>query len=453
METLNRSVMHDSGPHGQTLRRADAGYEAARRATMWNARLPDRYPDVIVQASSVYDVVAAVRLAKREGLRIGVRSGGHSWSGNHVRDGGLLLDVAALNEVAIYKSTLSAITGPGRSGHELAVLLGRQGLFFPTGHCRGVGVGGFLLQGGFGWNGRALGPACMSVTAIDMVTADGDIVHASADENADLYWAARGAGPGFFGVVTRFHLRLYPRPAVIGCTYQSYPISMLEELFRWAYAIGPEISPQVELQVLMSQQALGVGGPGIEILAPVFADGLCSALRALEFLNKSALRRKAALKVPFLPATVPLMERGVMQHYPDGHRYAVDNMWTHATIDELMPGLHKIAATMPPPPSHMLWLNWRPPATRPDMAFSLEDDTYIALYGGWKHAHDDARYASFAEERMKELQHLASGCQLADENLGRRPARFVSDEKLRRLDQIRAVRDPQNRFHPWMGRL
>ena len=69
-------------------------------------------------------------------------------------------------------------------------------------------VGGYLLQGGYGWNGRVHGPACMSVEAIDVVTADGTLVHADAEQNAELLWAARGAGPGFFGVVTRFHLRL-----------------------------------------------------------------------------------------------------------------------------------------------------------------------------------------------------------------------------------------------------
>jgi FAD/FMN-containing dehydrogenase len=127
-------------------------------------------------------------------------------------------------------------------------------------------------------------------------------------------------------------------------------------------------------------------------------------------------------------------------------------MWTAASIDQLLPGLQRIAETMPPAPSHMLWLNWAPPPERPDMAFSMEDQIYLGLYGAWKHAADDARYAHWARDRMLEMAPLASGCQLADENLGQRPARFVSDERLGRLDQIRARRDPHNRFHSWMGR-
>lgn len=434
------------------FRRGAPGYEAARRDTMWNARVPDRYPEVIVQARDVYDVVAAVKLAKKEQLRLGVRSGGHSWAGNHVRDGGMLLDVSRLDAVTIDPAARRATAGPGRAGHELAELLGKKGLFFPTGHCKGVCLGGYLLQGGFGWHSRKLGLACMSVIGLDLVTADGDLVYASPEENADLYWAARGSGPGFFCVVTRFHLRVYPKPHVIGFAFQSFPIEHLEEVFRWVHAIGPEVADTIELQLLVTRAAGFVNGPGIEVCAPIFADSYSEALRALMFLNKSPLRKKAAFTLPFVPVPISLMYRGVMTHYPDHHRYAVDNMWTRAPIEALLPGLRKIAATLPPAPSHMLWLNWSPPAERPEMAFSLEDKTYIALYGVWKDAQDDAHYAPWAQRRMQELAHLASGCQLADENLGQRPARFVTDANLMRLDAIRSQRDPDRRFHSYMGR-
>lgn len=433
--------------------RGAAGYEPARRATMWNARVPDRFPDVIVQARDVYDVVAAVKRARREGLRVGVRSGGHSWAGNHVRDGGMLLDVSRLDAVTVDAAAMRATTGPGRAGHQLAAMLSREGLFFPTGHCEGVCVGGYLLQGGFGWNSRALGPACASVEAVDVVTADGELVRASAAENPELYWAARGAGPGFFGVVTRFHLRAHPKPGVVGFALQSYPLSMMEEVFRWARAVGPEVPASVELQLLMTPRAVMVGGPGVEVFAPVFADGVRDALRDLAFMASSPCKPRAALSVPFAPSTLGMMYRAVMSHYPARHRYAVDNLWTHASIDELLPGLRSIAATMPPAPSHMLWLNWAPPPSRPDMAFSVEDEVYIALYGGWRHASDDHRHASWAVDRVREMEPLATGCQLADENLGQRPARFVSEANLARLDRARAAYDPDGRFHPWMGRL
>jgi FAD/FMN-containing dehydrogenase len=437
---------------GRTFRRGEEGYEEARRATAWNQRLADRFPDVVVQANDVHDVVAAVRLAKREGMRIGVRSGGHSWAANHVRDGGLLLDVSRLDHVTIDKPAMRATTGPGRAGHELAKLLAREGLFFPAGHCRGVAVGGFLLQGGFGWHGRTLGPSCMSVVGIDVVTADGDLVHASESENADLYWAARGAGPGFFGVVTRFHLRVYVRPRAIGLAAQTYPMDMLDDVMRWAHRVGPDVPASIELQILLQHDPSGVRGKGMVVVAPVIADGWRQAMRDLSFFHGSPIARRAARRLPLVPSGLGLMYRGVAAHYPDGHRYAVDNMWTSAPIDDLLPGLHRIADTLPEAPSHVLWMNWAPPKGRPDMAFSMEDDFYLALYAVWKRAEDDARFTSWPVERMREMAHLATGIQLADENLGQRPAKFVAEANLARLDAVRAARDPQGRFHPWMGR-
>src|SRR5690242_5807703 len=88
-------------PGGRHFFRGDDGYEQARAQTVWNARTPERYPDVVVQAADAGEVVAAVRYALQHDLRIGVRSGGHSWAGNHVRDGGMLLDVSRLDDCAI----------------------------------------------------------------------------------------------------------------------------------------------------------------------------------------------------------------------------------------------------------------------------------------------------------------------------------------------------------------
>jgi len=419
---------------------------------MWNARLPDRFPDTIVQASNEADVVAALQLAKRENLRVAVRSGGHSWAGNHIRDGGLLLDVSRLDEVQIDKNAMRATAGPGRAGHELVAMLGKEGLFFPAGHCKGVCLGGYLLQGGYGWHSRVLGPACMSVAAIDLVTAEGEVVHASADENADLYWAARGSGPGFFGVVTRFHLRLHRRPGFIGLALHHYRIEMLEQVFRWAHAVGPQVPAAVELMLILSRHVGGARDGGIIVIAPVIADSWQEARSAVAFLNDCPLRGRAVRRLPLVPTGLRLLYHGVMQHYPDGYRYAVDNMWTGASIDALLPGLHRIAQTLPPPPSHVLWMNWVPPRDRPDMAYSMEDNIYLALYAGWKDPNDDARFVPWPTERMREMQHLATGCQLADENLGQRPVRFVSDTHLARLDRLRTVHDHAGRFHPWMGR-
>jgi FAD/FMN-containing dehydrogenase len=317
-----------------------------------------------------------------------------------------------------------------------------------------VALGGYLLQGGYGWNGRVHGPACMSVQAIDVVTADGQLVHASAEQNAELLWAARGSGPGFFGVVTRFHLALQRKPRVVANGLVLYAIEELEEVFAWAQQVAPRVPRNMELMLIVHRT--DDGELEIAVTGPVLADDERQAREALALLQTCPALDRAKLAEPYIPVTLDDLYAGVHAAYPDEHRYSADNMWTHAPIDELLPGLRRIAETMPPAPSHMLWMNWGPGSTpappRSDMAYSVEDDTYIALYGVWQDESQDEQNVAWATERMREMQELASGIQLADENLGRRPARFVTDEHLARLDELRASYDPEGRFHPWMGR-
>ena len=435
---------------GEVLERGGPDYEVARRATVWNARAPDRFPDVIVRAASEEDVVRAVRYARERALRVAVRSGGHSWAGNHVREGGLLLDVAALREVTVDAEDRTATVQPGLAGNELAKALAEHGLFFPAGHCPGVGIGGYLLQGGFGWNGRVHGPACMSVEAIDVVDARGELVRADEHENPDLFWAARGAGPGFFGAVTRFHLRVYPRPKVVANGIHLYPIEALDDVFRWAKEIGPEVPRAMEMMLVIHRDARGE--LEIVVTGPTLVDTEEEAREILGLLETCPALDRAKASAPFVVAELDDLYAGVHASYPDAHRYAVDNMWTHAPIDDLLPGLRRIAETMPGAPSHMLWMNWGPSPERPDMAYSVEDETYVANYAVWTDPAEDEANVAWATERMRELEPLASGIQLADENLGLRPGRFVTAENLARLDELRAAHDPDGLFHPWMGR-
>lgn len=405
-------------------------------------------------AESDDDVVAAVRRARSQGMKVAVRSGGHSWAGNHLRDDGMLIDVSRLRSVELDAAARTATVGPGCHGDELLGALREHELFFPAGHCPGVGLGGYLLQGGFGWNGRVYGPACQSVEAIDVVLADGSQVRAGEEEHEQLLWAARGAGPGFFGVVTRFHLRLYERPQVVVNSVYLYPIELIAEVFGWAREIGPRVAREMELMVFIHRtpdERLEIAVTG-----PVLADNEQQARAAVAVLESCPVREQATLALPYVPGELNDLYAGAGAAYPDGSRYATDNMWTHAPVEDLLPGLQRIAETMPPAPSHMLWMNWRPgthpPPARADMAYSVEDDTYIAVYGVWNDpAYDDTGVA-WARERMRELEPHASGIQLADENLGERPARFVTDRSLARLDELRAHYDPDGLFYEWMAR-
>ncbi len=441
-------------PSGRHFFRGGHGYEEARRATVWNGRTPQRYPDAIVQAIDGDDVVATVRYAKAEGKQIGIRSGGHSWCGSHVRDGGVLLDVSRMDHCSIDPDRMVAVAGPGMGGSVLADALAEQGLFFPAGHCRGVRIGGYLLQGGYGWNSRVLGPACESVIGLDVVTADGERTYCDAEQHADLYWAARGSGPGFFAVVTAFHLRLYARPAVGGNSLYVYPIECADEVFSWARGIGAEVDPRVEFQMLTSRAApaAGIDSPSIVVASPIFADTEDQALQLASILETCPVRDRATVAVPFVAADLPTLYDAVMTTYPDGYRYAADNMWTSASAQDLLPGVRRIIETIPPYPSHFLWLNWGPVPPRQDMAYSLEDDIYLAVYAVWKDAADDEKYSDWPRSAMAGMADMQTGIQLADENLGARPAKFVSDEAMAKLDRVRAGYDPDGRFYSWMGR-
>ncbi|MGB9308739.1 MAG: FAD-binding oxidoreductase [Mycobacterium sp.] len=439
---------------GRIRRRGDEGYEGARRAATWHAGTPDRFPAAIVQASGTDDVLAAVALARDEGLKLAVRSGGHSWAGSHLREGTLLLDVSGLRAIVIDADEISATAQPGVRGSELGEQLRQRGLFFPVGHCQTVCIGGYLLQGGFPWRGREFGPSCMSVTGVEVVTAGSDLIYADQTHHPDLFWAARGAGPGFFGVVTRFHVRLYPLQRVTLNSFYLYPPGVWEEYLRWSRSIEPELPAHVELwNMLYRDEAVSTDGPIISVSATAFTDSTAEAVDALAIFETCPVRRHALVAELNKPTTTGELTRlGSEAHYPARMRFIADNMWTNAGFDELLPGLRAIQQDFPPAPSHMVWFPWTLDPPRPSMAYSVEDELYIALYAAWEHNADDETYRRWVTERMSAMEDLATGIQLADENLVNRPRRFVTDDHLRRLDEIRASYDPDALFVSWLGR-
>src|ERR1700693_3467424 len=235
-----RSIKH------KILWRGADGYEAARRASAWRANTPPRFPSAIMLAEQAQDVAAAVQLARELDLKVTVRSGGHGWSASHLRDDVLLIDVSRLEEISIDADGERAWVGPGAKGWHLNRQLRDLGRMFPAGHHRSVGLGGYLLNGGWGWNARQFGVGCSNVTAIDLINAAGEAIYADETHNADYLWAARGAGAGFFGVVMRFELRTFPLPPCIRFSSYAYSLDDLEDELRWAIEILPQVPPNLE---------------------------------------------------------------------------------------------------------------------------------------------------------------------------------------------------------------
>ena len=179
------------------------GFDSERQRTIWNKRLAlAREPAAIVTVGSAAEAAAAVRFAAANGVAVSPRGGGHNYQASSLRDGTMLLDLGGLKRIEIDGENKTAKVGVGVEGGLLSERLAGEGLAFPVGHCVDVALSGYLISGGFGWNGGEWGAACANLEAIEMVTAAGEVVLASAESHPELFWAARGAGPGFFAAVT-----------------------------------------------------------------------------------------------------------------------------------------------------------------------------------------------------------------------------------------------------------
>ena len=188
----------------QILRPDEPGYDQAR--TVWNAMV-DRRPALIVRCRETSDVVDAIALARREGLEIGIRCGGHSVVGHAVPEGGLMIDLTPMGGVRVDPEQRRAWVHGGALLGVLDAASQQHGLATTAGNVSHTGVGGLTLGGGMGWLARQHGLSCDTVESFTLVTAAGDVVRASAAENPELFWGLRGGG-GNFGVVTEFEFRL-----------------------------------------------------------------------------------------------------------------------------------------------------------------------------------------------------------------------------------------------------
>ena len=188
------------------LTRSDENYEAARR--IWNGMI-DRRPALIARCVTPHDVRAAVNLARSEGLPLSVRGGGHSVAGTAVCEDGLMIDLSAMKGVSVNAAAREAIAAPGVLWGEFDTATQAHGLATTGGQVSHTGIGGLTLGGGLGYLMGKHGATCDNLLSLDVITADGEMLVASADQNADLFWAMRGAGANF-GIVTSFRYRLHP---------------------------------------------------------------------------------------------------------------------------------------------------------------------------------------------------------------------------------------------------
>jgi len=201
---------------GDLFHPTDPPYAEAHK--IWNAAA-QRRPALIARCADIADVQLAVKSAAAAGALTAIRCGGHSLAGFSSCENGVVIDLSRLREVSVDPAARRAKFSGGSLLGTVDQATQRAGLVFPAGVVSHTGAGGLILGGGTGWLTRLLGLSCDNVESFHMVAADGSLVHASARENADLYWALRGGG-GNFGVVTEFEVRLHPLTSVLlACSY------------------------------------------------------------------------------------------------------------------------------------------------------------------------------------------------------------------------------------------
>lgn len=265
---------------GQLLLAGDSGYDKAR--LIMNPSF-DKHPALVVQPTGVPDIQAAVNFARARGLLVAVKCGGHSHSGQSTCDRGMMIDLSSFRGVRVDP-------GQRRAWVEGGTLLGqvdsestKSGLVTPLGTVSHTGVGGLTLGGGFGRLARRFGMAIDNVESVDIVTADGQLRHASASENPDLFWGVRG-GSGNFGVVTRFEFRLHPMQREVVAGTLTFPIAKARDALSMYGDYAPTAPDELYIDPVMAIPP--AGAPGSVSLEVCYSGPQKDAERALAPLRK-----------------------------------------------------------------------------------------------------------------------------------------------------------------------
>jgi FAD/FMN-containing dehydrogenase len=297
-------------------------------------------PAMIIRCESAADVASGLALARSRGVALSVRSGGHGVASSSTNDGGILLDLSRMNSIDIVDEVAGLVRiGPGARWSEVATVLGRYGLALSSGDSGDVGVGGLAVSGGVGLLGRKFGLTIDRLRSVEIVTADGSLRHASAEENSDLFWAVRGAG-GNFGVVTSFEFEANRVKEVVHASVRYDPTDTSALLENWGLAV--ENAPR-EITAFLY---LTPGEPRGECLADstvlfAGADGP-EARRALARFTEIAPVRESSTASTNYAALVP---RLLGDHRGDAPPHVRSGLATHigpeiagALADLLSPG-------------------------------------------------------------------------------------------------------------------
>ncbi|ULH17562.1 FAD-binding oxidoreductase (plasmid) [Deinococcus sp. KNUC1210] len=328
---------------GELLLPTSAAYEQARR--VWNAAV-DLYPAAIVRPAHAPDVAQAVRFARTHRLPVAVRSGGHSPAGFGTVEGGLVIDLSSMKAISLDAATRRVWAEPGLTWGEVASFLQPYDLAITAGDTPTVGVGGLTQGGGIGWFVRKHGLALDRLRGVELVTADGTVLRASATEHPELFWGVRGGGANF-GVITAYEFEAHAGGTVLGGLVifdGSDARHLLGEYARLAAASPDELSTQA---VLFAAPPLPFI-PAEAVGRPLLAVSMCYSgdLQTGEAVT-APLRRLAA---PILDLVAPMPYSGMLQLplYAEagnhGFRHAIRSQFVQRVDDAFLDALTDGAA-------------------------------------------------------------------------------------------------------------
>ncbi len=448
--TTNELKRFLSGLDGSVTTLGDAEYETVR--PVWNGMVT-RAPAMFVHCASEADIQKTVRLARERSLLLGVRGGGHNIAGNALADGGVVADLSRMREVQVDANSRKARVQPGALLGDVDGASQRHGLATPLGINSTTGVAGLTLGGGFGWLSRRFGLTADNLTAVRMVTADGDVVHSNENENAELFWAIRGGG-GNFGVVTSFEYRLHPvgpeitaglivHPADDAATllaeYSEAVASAPDELAVWVVMRNapplPFLEESVHGQPVVVLAVCHTGSPGD-------AERALAPFRAIGKPHADVVG--PARYADFQQAFDPLLTRGARNYWKTHNMQTLEP----GMIDELV----RASSSLPGPECEVFIANMGGAVSLlPDdaTAYMGRDAKFIMnVHARWQQPEDDERFTGWARELHSRTERFASAGAyvnfLTQDEQERVQSAYGPNHE--RLATIKARLDPDNLF-------
>ena len=333
--------------HGDLIRLADPDYDDAR--AVWNGMI-DKHPALIARCSGVADVISAVNFARKHDRAVSVRGGGHNVAGTAVCDDGLVIDCSEMTGVQVDPEEQIAWVQAGATWADLDHETQEFGLATPGGVVSDTGIAGLTLGGGLGHLRCQYGLSCDNLRSVDLVTADGEFLTASADENGELFWGLRGGG-GNFGVVTAFEYDLHPVGPEVATCLVFHPGDQLTECLQ-AYREYVESAPD-EVSTLMFTGVMPDDElfPEATVHDPKLAFMGCYAGPVEEGEQALAPLREFADPIADFSELMPYTEFQQLldEDYPDGMRYYWKSLYLDGLSDSAIDGIEYWANAAPSP--------------------------------------------------------------------------------------------------------